>query len=180
MGLGAESNAVKQQDLADARRSGFFNRFGSFENQQLTGSQARLGGIRGLQDEARGVDAAGLSKEERELRLRGLNERQQQFGIAQQDAQSARAGGPRHGERQFGAAVQQVRVEIADRKNFDIQLKVNEDVIVNAIVAAVAKAERGLAQRVEKDAELKRQKERGEATQRRNTEAQQLKNSKPT
>lgn len=180
LGLGAEQNAVRQQDLADARKSGFFETFGSFERQQLQGSRARLGGILGLQQQAAAVDEVGLTREQREQRLRALNQAQENIGLAQGRAGSATAGGPSAGERQFDRGVHQVRVEIADRKNFNIQIKASEDAIARAIASQIAKSEKGLAERLEKSVEIQMRKERTAKTADAQKALQQSKNAKPT
>jgi len=171
LGLGGESEIVRNQDLADARRRGFGGTFGAFERSQLAGSRGRLDDLRGLQGQAGQVGAGG-SREERERRLRELSLRQEQIGLEQQRESSRRGFQQRPGEGQFDRSVQRVRLEIQGRRDFTIQLQADEKVIAQAVTKAIADSDRGIDQRVKRLIELDARTRKTEATKEANLKLQ--------
>lgn len=138
IGLGAESEVVRRQDLADARKAGFFQRFGGFEQSQLAGSRERLNELGQLQQLGAGIAGNGNIRE-REAQLRELNRRQESLGQRQDAAADRRGFGQRTGEAAFDAQRQEMRLDIQTRR--DINVKIEAD------TQAIAKLLRGEIQR---------------------------------
>lgn len=157
LGLGAESEFTKKQDLADAHKAGFFNKFGSFEQAQMQDSRSRLGDIDQIGRDARNADAFG-TKEEREARLRDIDRRQLAVGDAQSKAAGRSGFDDPASEQMFAGRIQQVKVEIADRKDFNIKLEQNEKEVARIIAQQINQFQAGAEERMKKLIEEERLK----------------------
>lgn len=133
-GLGAEQEAVKRQDISEARKAGFFQNFGSFEKSQMQGSLGRQGVIGDLQNRANSINDT-LDPRQREAALRDLGKRQDQLGLAQNEAAQRRAGGASVVDRNFQAQAQAARVEIANRQEINIQVQQDVEKTVRAVMS---------------------------------------------
>lgn len=130
--LGDESQVVKRQDLAEARRAGFFEKFGSFEKTQMQGSLSRADELARIQREGESI-GDNLSVKDREAKPRALNKAQEGIGLQQQFAGQQRPSGQSVGEGRFDSQAQQVRVEVQGRREFNVTITDDSEKTVAAV-----------------------------------------------
>ncbi|MCC7334060.1 MAG: hypothetical protein IT422_03125 [Pirellulaceae bacterium] len=203
IGTFSASDAARRADLAEAQQKGFYNVFGREERQlvgasdrsiaerdrrELGAAQSRFGST--VQDaqrdgrisleERRGILAARseldqLRERQQFARDGRQSERRSQLGFSAQEAVK--------GAQQLGtneSRAQQLQVTVANKQQFEIQLKTNEDAAVKAVQKVLNANVRGQEQRMQKILQSGLDQMRFELQQAKNQAAQQGKNARPT
>ncbi len=136
LGLSEESSIVKKQDLAEADKFGFKEKFGRFEKSQLTGSKIRQEQFIDLQSRADAIGNDGNIKD-REKQLLDLSKSQATLGQRQQAASERTGFDVKDSDRKFSEATQQVRVEIQGRKDFEVQVKLDTEALISGVIERI-------------------------------------------